>query len=158
MIRSENLRTIFYGLGMVAIQFILLRHLTIFGAESDLVLLFILWLCISRSKTECLLYAGAFGLIQDALMDLWGLHMFSKTLLVFILHGQIQRIAGNRFIFWQIFLLILIAAFIHNFFFFSISIFSEVFATSYVGVSLLLVSSVFTAVVGSFLYLVKVDT
>lgn len=155
--RSENLRTLFIGLGMVAIQFILLRHLTILGGESDLVLLFILWLCIKRPKLECLLYAGFLGLLQDSLMDLWGLHMFSKTLLVFLLHDILNRLSENRFIIWQIFLIILSAAFLHNLIFFAVSSFSEVFASNYIGFSLLVISSVFTAILGSFLYLVKVD-
>lgn len=157
MIRSENLRTFFIGLGMVAIQFILLRHLTILGAESDLVFLFILWLCIKRPRTDCLLYAGMLGLLQDSLMDLWGLHMFSKTFTVFILYNVLNRISENRFLNWQIFLAILAAAFIHNLIFFAVSSFSEVFATSYIAFSLLVVSSVFTAVLGSFLHLVRVD-
>lgn len=157
MIRSENIRNLFNGLGMIAVQFVLLRHLTIFGAESDLVLVYILWLCTHRSKTECLLFAGFLGLMQDALTDLWGLHMFSKVLSVFILYNIIHRISANRFIFWQIFLVLLAASFLHNLIFFLVSLFSEIFATSYIGISLLLVSSVFTAVVGSFLYLVKFD-
>lgn len=142
---------------MVAIQFVLLRHLTILGAESDIVLLFLLWLCIQRSKTDCLIYAGLLGLLQDALMDLWGLHMFSKTLLVFFLHDFLNRISENRFIIWQIFLIILVASFLHNLIFFAVSSFAEVFATGHIAFSLLVISSVFTAVIGSFLYLVRVD-
>lgn len=157
MIRSEKLRLILIGLGFVGIQTVILRHLKIFGAEADLVLIFILWICAKQPKTEALLFAAVLGFLQDALTDLWGLHMFSKTLLVFILHGYLNRISKNRFISWQVFLLILLAAFIHNLIFFSVSLFSGLYTSGPVLWSLLVISSVFTSVVGSFLHLVKDD-
>lgn len=156
--RSDHIRTLFLGLSMVGIQIVLLRHLKIFDAESDLVLLFIIWLCTKKSKTECLIYAGLLGFLQDAIIDLWGLNMFSKTLLVFILHGFLNRISENRTIFWEVFLVILGAAFLHNCIFLGVTLFSEAFASGFAMWSLLLASSVFTAVVGSFLHLVRIDT
>jgi rod shape-determining protein MreD len=157
LIRSENIRIFFIGLGIVAIQIVLLRHFQIMGAQSDLVLLYILWLCKHKSKTECLLYAAFLGFLQDAITDLWGLHMFSKTLLVFILYGYLNRITQNKLIFWQVFLVILLAAFIHNTIFYGVSIFSELYASGHIAWSLILVSSFFTAIVGSFLQLVRED-
>ncbi|MCC5905650.1 MAG: rod shape-determining protein MreD [Balneolaceae bacterium] len=155
--RSENLRTFFIGLGIVAVQIVLMRHLQILGGESDLVLLYILWLCKHKTKTECLLYAAMLGFLQDAITDLWGLHMFSKALLVFILYGYLNHITQSRLIFWQVFLVILLAAFIHNVIFYGVSMFSELYASGYVGSSLIIVSTIFTAVVGSFLQLVRED-
>jgi rod shape-determining protein MreD len=145
------------GLGMVAIQVVLFRNLRIFDAEADLVLVFILWMCTKRTKTESLLFAALFGLLQDSMTDLWGLHMFSKTLLVFILHSYLNRISENRFIFWQIFLIILAAAIIHNLIFFGVSLFSEAYASSYIVWNLMIVSSILTATLGSFLHLVRND-
>lgn len=157
MIRSENIRLILLGLGAVIIQTVLLRHFEILGAEADLVLIFILWICAKRPKTDSLLFAALLGFLQDALTDLWGLHMFSKTLLVFILHGYLNRISENSFIFWQVFLLILVAAFIHNLIFYGVSLFSGFYSFGVVAWSLLLVSTVFTAIIGSFLHLVRDD-
>jgi rod shape-determining protein MreD len=142
---------------MVAIQIVLFRNLRIFDAEADLVLVFILWMCTKRTKTESILFAALFGLFQDAMTDLWGLHMFSKTFLVFILHSYLNRISENRFIFWQIFLIVLAAAFIHNLVFFGVSLFSETYASGFIVWNLLLVSSVLTATLGSFLHLVRND-
>ena len=142
---------------MVAIQVVLFRNLRIFDAEADLVLVFILWMCTKRTKTESLLFAALFGLLQDSMTDLWGLHMFSKTLLVFILHSYLNRISENRFIFWQIFLIILAAAIIHNLIFFGVSLFSEAYASSYIVWNLMIVSSILTATLGSFLHLVRND-
>src|SRR5690625_5461837 len=94
--KTGSLRLFLYGILLIAIQIVLLRHLQIFGATADLVLVYIVWLCIRRDKTLCLIYAAIFGLLADAYTDLWGLHMFSKTLLVFILHGYLNRIKEKR--------------------------------------------------------------
>lgn len=155
--RSENIRQILIGFGIVGIQTILLRHLEIFGAVADLVLVFLLWICTKRAKTDALLFAAFLGFLQDAMTDLWGLHMFSKILLVFILHGYLNRISKTKFIFWQVFILILSAAFVHNLIFYGVSLFSGLYTSGSILWSLLLVSPLFTAIVGSFLHLVRED-
>jgi rod shape-determining protein MreD len=156
--RSENIRTLLTGIGIVIIQIVLFRNLRIFDAEADLVLVYVLWMCTQRNKTESILFAAFFGLLQDSLTDLWGLHMFSKTLVVFILHTYLNRISENRFIFWQIFLIVLLIAFLHNIIFFSVSFFSEIYSPEYVVWNLLFLSSMLTAVVAGFLHLVRNDS
>lgn len=155
MIRSDILRYILFGLGAVAIQIVLLRHLTIFNAQSDLVLIFALWICTKKSKTEVLLLTAFAALLQDAFTDLWGLHLFSKIFTVFVLHNFLNRTSENRFLFWQIFLIVLGASFLHNIIFYIVSSLTGTYASEYVVVSLLLVSPLFTAVLGSFLHLVR---
>ncbi len=157
MIRSDNIRLALIGIGIVAIQIILLRHLKIFGAEPDLILLFILWLCTKEDRTKCILFAGALGLFQDSLTDLWGLNMFSKTLLVFMFHHFLNRTTENRFLIWQIFLIVLAASFLHNLFLYIVSSFSDVYASDFIVFSLLIAGSLFTAILGSFLHLVRTD-
>lgn len=157
MILSKNVRLILLGLGVVGIQTVLLRHFEIFGSEADLVLVFLLWICAKKDKTSALLFAALLGFSQDALTDLWGLHMFSKTLLVFILHGYLNRISKTGFIFWQVFLIILVSAIIHNLIFYGVSLFSGLFAPAGTFWSLILISSLFTAIIGCFLYLVRDD-
>ncbi len=157
MIKSENLRLFFIGLGMVAIQILLFKNLRIFDGEADLVLIYLVWVCTKLDKTESLIFAGLLGLFQDAFTDLWGLNMFSKTVLVFILHSYLNRISENRFIFWQVFLIILALAFLHNLIFFALTLFSETYATGYIIWSLLAVSTLMTAVIGGFLHLVRTD-
>lgn len=153
--RSGSLRLILLGFGVVVIQTILLRHLEIYGAEADLVLIFLLWACAKRERTKVLLFAATLGFLQDALTDLWGLHMFSKISTVFILHGYLTRISKTKFIFWQVFILILLATFLHNVIFYGVSLFSGLYTSGPIVWSLLLVSPVFTAIVGSFLHLVR---
>jgi hypothetical protein len=56
---------------------------------------------------------------------------------------------------WQIFLIVLGASFLHNIVLYIVSSLADIYASEYVIVSLLLVSSLFTAVLGSFLHLVR---
>lgn len=153
--RSDILRYVLLGIGAVAIQVILLRHLTVFNAQSDLVFLFTLWVCTKRSKTEVILLTAFVAFFQDALTDLWGLNLFTKVLTVFILHNFLARSSENQFLFWQIFLAVLGASFLHNIIFYIVSSLTGTYASEFVVVSLLLVSSIFTAVLGSFLHLVR---
>ncbi len=155
MIRSDVLRLLMMGFGAVIIQVVLLRHLTIFNAESDLVFIFTLWICTKLPKTEALLITAFAAFFQDALTDLWGLNLFSKVITVFILHNFLNRTSEKSFLVWQVFLIVTGASFLHNLFFYIVSSLSGVYASEYVVVSLLLVSTLFTAILGSFLHLVR---
>ncbi|MEX0994162.1 MAG: rod shape-determining protein MreD [Balneolaceae bacterium] len=155
MIRSDNLKFIFIGLIMLATQVILLRHLQIYNAEADLILIFLLWLCSRKSRTESIIFAAVFGLSQDAMTDLWGLNMFSKTLLIFFFHNYLNKLSENRLILWQIFLILLLAAFLHNLIFILLSNFTDLYSTAIVAWSMLIGGSLYTAIVGSFLHLVR---
>lgn len=146
-----------YGIGIVAIQVVLLRNLRIFGGEADLVFLFLMWLCLKRSRQYCLIFAAFSGFLLDAITDLWGLHMFSKTLVVFMVYSYLNKISHNKFIFWQVFLLLFATAFLHNLIFFGVSLFSELYSSEYMVWSLLIAGTLFTAFLGSFLHLVRDD-
>jgi len=157
LIRSENVRDLLIGLIFLAIQVILFRHLQIYNAESDLILIYLLWLCTKKDRTEVLLYAACFGFLLDSLTDLWGLHTFSKTLLIFLIHNYLNKVSENRFILWQIFLIILAASFLHNLILIALSTFVELYSSSLIAWSMLIVGSLYTAIIGSFLYLVRID-
>lgn len=157
MIRSGNVRLFLLGIGFVAVQIVLMRHLEIFGATSDLVLLFLLWLTTNKNKTACILFAASLGFLQDSLTDLWGIHMFSKTLTIFILHGYLNRIKEKQLLFWQVFLFILMSAVVHNTIFFSVTLFSDLYTAGFLTLSILIYSPLYTSFIGSFLHLVKQD-
>ncbi len=157
MIRSSNIKLLISGLAVVLIQVMLLRHLQIFGAAPDLVLVFLLWLCTKYNRTTVLLYAAFLGLMQDALIDLWGIHMFSKTFMILILHTYLNRISKNKFIFWQVVVIVLIAALIHNLVFYGVTIYAELFTSGSQMLIRLLISAFYSALLGGFLHLVKED-
>lgn len=155
MIRSEQIRDLLIGLIFLAVQVILFRHLQIYGAESDLILIYLLWICTKKNRTDALIYAAVFGFLQDSMTDMWGLHTFTKTLLIFIAHNYLSKISENRFILWQIFLILLAAAFLHNMILILLSSFVEIYSSTTVAWSMLTIGSFYTAVIGSFLYLVR---
>lgn len=158
MNRTNNTRLVLIGLGFVLLQVMLLRHLQIFGAEPDLILVFLLWLCKGKSRTTVLLFAAIMGFTQDALLDLWGIHLFSKTFMVFILHPTLNRISKNKFIFWQVLIIVFASAFIHNIVFFGVTLFSELHSSGGIQLAVrLFISSLYTAFLGAFLQLVKED-
>ncbi|WP_083750032.1 hypothetical protein [Rhodohalobacter halophilus] len=157
MIKSDLLKKFLIGTGMVFIQVLLFKNLRVFDGEVDLILIYAIWLCTKHNKSESLILVALLALFQDAFTDLWGLHMFSKTLTIFILHSYLNRISENRFIFWQVFLIILGVAYLHNLVFFGLTLFSETYSSGYVFISLTVVSPLMTAIVGSFLHLVRTD-
>lgn len=150
--KSGRLRLFLYGIVLIAVQIVLLRHLRIFGASADLVLVYIIWLCIKKDKTLCLLYAAIFGILTDAYTDLWGLHMFSKTLFVFILHGYLNRIKNRQLLVWQVLVIIFLSALLHNIIFAGVTIFSDLYSTDFLFMQIILYSSVYTAFLGSLLH------
>ena len=155
MIRSANIKLFLSGLAAVLIQVVLLRHLQIFGATPDLVLIFLLFLCTRHSRTTVLLYAAFLGVLQDALIDLWGIHMFSKTLMVLILHSSLNRISKNKFIFWQVVIIVFAAAILHNLAFYGVTIFAELYTSGTSILINLLISAIYSALLGGFLHMVK---
>ncbi len=117
----EKLKEAGIGLGVVVLQVIFFRHLQIFSMQPDMVLVFLLWFTAKRSRTAAILTAAALGFAQDALLDLWGLNMFSKTLTVFILYGWIPEEPPGRSQLPQVLTFVLIGALLHNLFFVSLS-------------------------------------
>lgn len=157
MIKSSFFRYLLIGLGLLAIQIVLLMHLKIFNAEPDLVLIYLLWLCPKKERTETLILAALLAFFQDALLDLWGMNMFSKILLIFLVHGFLSNLSEKRFIFWQIFIIVFLAAVVHNTIFWATGMFSEAIATEYLFWNLIVASSAYTALIAGFLHLVRTE-
>ena len=157
MILSANIKLFFSGLVAVLVQVVLIRHLQIFGATPDLVLVFLLWLCTRQPRTTVLLYAAFLGLLQDSLIDLWGIHMFSKTFMVLILHSFLNRISKNKFIFWQVVIIVFASAVLHNLAFYGVTIFAELYTSGTKILINLLISAIYSALLGGFLHMVKED-
>lgn len=154
---SINIRHLLWGAGFLFLQIVIFRHLSIYDAEPDVVLLFLLWLTTKRDRTSCLLFAAGFGLLQDAMLDLWGLHMFSKTLLIMITYNFLPRQAETRLYIWQVFLTVLIASLIHYLIFMTLGLLVETYATDTYFYSYWIGNSVYTAVMGSIIYLLTTD-
>lgn len=154
---GASIRHIVIGILAVFSQIVLFRHLRIMGATPDIVLIFLVWIMASYTRTSALFFAAALGLFMDALLDLWGLNMFAKVAMVMACYNLIPNFEDSRPQTTQIFAMLLFIAFFHNLMLLLTTVFSQSLATWDVFWQILLGNTVFTAVIGMFLYIFKSD-
>ena len=155
--RNKLLKHIGIGIVFVLSQLLIFQYLTIYGTIADPVLVFILWTALKYKRHEVLFFAAGLGFFQDALFDSWGINMFAKTITMFLLYKIVSRNSEVRLIIWQAFVLILGAAFLHNLFYLGFSSFLNVYVFSFSPIILLIGSSLYTALIGSILHILKGD-
>lgn len=151
----ERLKNIGLGVGFVFIQVTLFRHLKIFQMQPDFVLIFITWYLVRKDRTSALLMAAGLGFLQDALLDTWGLNMFSKTLLTFIIYNFIPKGLKRRLLVGQVFLTILLICLLHNLIFLGLNAIVINYSAEGMFWRHLLGNSIYTAVVASFIQLFR---
>ncbi|HKJ34871.1 MAG TPA: rod shape-determining protein MreD [Balneolales bacterium] len=154
--RSDFIKDLLLGLACVIVQIVIFRHLKIFSVQADIVLLFIIWLMTQRDRTTVIIIAAILGFAHDALMDLWGLNMFANTLVAFLGYKYMPKNAESRLLTTQVFLLILIVTLFHNIIFIGLASFINSYATSLYIWYFLIGGSLYTALVGSIVYLFKI--
>ncbi|MDX1639843.1 MAG: rod shape-determining protein MreD [Balneolaceae bacterium] len=154
---TERLKDFGVGLSFVALQIVMFRHLKLWGMQPDLVLIYILWLITRRDRTTCLILAAGLGFFQDALLDLWGLNMFSKTLLTFMAYNFIPKSSDVRLLIGQIFLTVLIASMVHNIIFLGLNLVVEIYSAELFFWREWIGNAVYTAVVASFIHLFRTN-
>jgi len=138
-------------------QIMLFRHLDIWGLQADIIFLFLLWICTTRPRTYALGIAAITALSLDILTDTWGVHLFSKTLLVIGAHRLISQQAENKLQIGQTFALILSVAIGYYFIFLLISAFAGIYDTNLMFIKYWVGNSVYTALVGVIFYLLTSD-
>jgi rod shape-determining protein MreD len=157
-VRNSLIKHIGLGIIFVLSQLLIFQHLAIFGSIVDPVIILLLWISLRYKRHEVLFFAAGFGLFQDALFDVWGLNMFAKTLTFFLVYKIISRNSEARLLIWQVFGFIFGTAFVHNVIYLSFSSFLDSYTYSFSPIILLLVSSLYTALIGSILHILKGDT
>ncbi|MGM0545899.1 MAG: rod shape-determining protein MreD [Bacteroidota bacterium] len=153
----ERFKNFGIGLGLLLIQIMLFRHLQIMQVQPDLLLIFLVWYMSQKDRTTALLMAAGLAFLQDALLDLWGLNMFSKTLLVFVSYNFIPRGGKKRLLIGQIFLTIFVVAVIHNLIFLGLNSVIENYTGEIFFWRHLIGSSIYTALVASFIHLFRTN-
>ncbi len=73
------------GTLIVLLQWLLLGRLTVLGATADAVLLYVAWIGLNFGRRTGAIVGFAMGLIMDAILDTWGMHMMLKTVVGFVL-------------------------------------------------------------------------
>lgn len=82
-------RALLIGLLCVLLQWLILGRLELWGAYPDIVLLYIAWLAFTHGKRYGAVVGFILGFLMDALYQTWGIQMFVKTLLGFMV-GMFQ--------------------------------------------------------------------
>lgn len=156
--RNNVFKHIGIGILFVLSQLLIFQYLTIFGAYVDPLLIFLLWAALRYQRHEVLFFAATLGLFQDSLFDVWGLNMFTKTVSVFLVYKIISRNSEVKLLIWQVFGLIFGAAVIHNIFYLGFSSFLDAYNYNFSPLILLIGSSLYTALIGGILYILKGDS
>ncbi|MEX0679857.1 MAG: rod shape-determining protein MreD [Balneolales bacterium] len=153
--KSVFIRFSLIGLVAVLLQILIFRHLGFGVMEPDFVLLILIWVIATQNRTRSLLFAAYSGLLIDLFLDLWGLHMLSKTLTTFIVYPFIPKEEDSRLFLTQIMVLIFVIALVHNLLFLIFAFFAQIYHAELIFFQILFGSSLLTAIIGSIIYLFK---
>ncbi len=78
------LRRALIGLLIVVLQWLLLGRLRLWGAYPDVVLLYVAWMGLRYGRLAGSVSGFGLGFLMDLIYGTWGLHMFVKTLIGFV--------------------------------------------------------------------------
>ncbi len=78
------LRQVLIGLGVVALQWLVFGRLKLWGAYPDVVLLYVAFVALRFGRVAGTSTGFLTGFLMDMLYGTWGIHMFVKTLLGFV--------------------------------------------------------------------------
>lgn len=149
------LRDLLFGLLFLLLQFLLIRQLTVFGLQTDVIFIYCLYLLNRRDRTTVILLAALLGLAQDALLDLWGFNVISKTLSVYLLTFIVRNTEELKMPTQQVFLAVFLAFVLHNFIYLMIAYFSGNHAIAVSFWKTLLGNSLYSGFIATLLYLLK---
>lgn len=141
----------------VLAQISMFRHLSIWGLQADVVLLFSLWIAMMRPRTYALLLTGAAALGLDVLTDTWGVHLFSKVLLVMLVHGFLHRQAENKLSGSQWFVVLFSILLMYNLIFLGLCLFAGIYDARLAFIIYWIGNSLYTAVIGILFFMMLPD-
>ncbi len=152
---GDRLKDFGIGFGFVVLQVVLFRHLEVYSMQADLVLIFLIWYMMHRDRSSAIVMAAALGFIQDAILDLWGLNMFSKIFIVFAGYNFLPDHAEIRRILGQVFITVLVTSIVHNLIFLGLSSVVENYSAEFLFWRQLIGNSIYTALVATFIQLFR---
>jgi rod shape-determining protein MreD len=145
------------GIGFVVLQVVFFQHLMVFGMYPDVVLIFLLWYMKGRTRTAAILMAFFTGFMQDALLDVWGLNLISKILLVFLAQPVIAENMQGRNEILRIISVVFIAAVVHNIIFLLLGLAIKEYSAELLFWRHWLGNAVFTAIIAGIIQLFMPD-
>lgn len=78
------LRQVLLGLGVVLLQWLVFGRLRLWGAYPDVVLLFVAWTGLRYGRVSGTVSGFLTGFLMDVIYGTWGIHMFVKTAVGFL--------------------------------------------------------------------------
>lgn len=151
MNNTFQLRDALIGFLLLLLQFLIFQHLPILGGRPDLLLVYIIWITTRYSKVQTLIITFISSFILDAMLDLWGLHMFSNTLLVLAGYELIQNLSVRRLIYWQVFLLLSVIGLVKYSAFLALAGVANAYQVPSFTIGVLMAGTLYTALLGSLL-------
>jgi rod shape-determining protein MreD len=144
------LRRILVGLIVVALQWLVLGRLRLWGAYPDAVLLFVAWVGLRDGRLSGSVMGFTLGLLMDAIYGTWGIQMFVKTIVGFLI-GLFPADERESLLILpqQAFLGALVIALLHNGLLVIFLALQSGTRTSFLITSLWIGSAIYTSVVGT---------
>lgn len=144
------LRRILVGLIVVALQWLVLGRLLLWGAYPDAVLLFVAWVGLRDGRLSGSVMGFTLGLLMDAIYGTWGIQMFVKTIVGFLI-GLFPADERESLLILpqQAFLGALVIALLHNGLLVIFLALQSGTRTSFLITSLWIGSAIYTSVVGT---------
>ena len=81
---SRSARRLLAAAGVFALQWLIVGRLRIYGTYPDAVLLFLGWYALRAGRRRGTMTGAGLGLAMDVAYGTWGIHMFVKTLIGFL--------------------------------------------------------------------------
>ena len=143
-------RHVIYGFLILILQWLVLGRLHLWGAYPDAVLLFVAWVGLRHGRQLGSIAGFSLGLLMDAIYGTWGIHMFVKTLVGFLV-GLFPANERETLLIMpqQAFLGGLVIALLHNGLLVSIIAIQSGARNMYLVLALWVGSSLYTAFVGT---------
>lgn len=151
----QSLKKIAAGIAVVILQVIFFRHLQVFTMQPDVVLLFLLWFMMKSDRTGVILMAALLGFLQDALLDVWGLNMFTKVLISFIGYSVITKNVDERGQLPRILAIVCLAALFHNLIFLILSSLTKTYTAELLFWRQWIGNSIYTTIVAGIIQLFR---
>jgi len=142
-------------IGFIIAQITMFRHLEFWGLQTNIVIIYIVWLASVRNRTQTLIITIIGAILMDILLDTWGVFLFSKPLILLIFYNFIYQQRDNTLQLGQIFTMFLFICLAYNLVFLLISTFAGIYSTDFQFLKLWIGNSIYTAITAVFFYLIK---
>ncbi len=153
----DILRHVLIGIVVLALQWLVFGRLRLWGAYPDVVLLFLALVAVRYGRLPGMLTGFTCGLVMDAMYGTWGIEMFVKTLVGFLVGlfsvGERETLVLRP---QQTFLAALMIALLHNGLLIIFYVLQAGTRNTFMITSLWLGSALYTATVASIAVLFQV--